>query len=74
MSNPQPPGGQPPYQPQQLSHPADLFICQRPLGALYSPAGTTFRVFAPTANKVSLHLYESPVGGQGSLRQGAAGR
>lgn len=49
---------------KQLSHPADNFICTQPLGAIYSPKLTTFRVFAPTANKIILNLYQTPLGGQ----------
>ncbi|MBS2038428.1 type I pullulanase [bacterium] len=49
--------------PPQLSHPADKFFSDQPLGALYSPDSTTFRVFAPTANKLQLNLYAAPQGG-----------
>ena len=35
------------------------------LGAVYSPQGTTFRVFAPTASSVSLVLYDEAVGEKG---------
>jgi len=42
--------------PPQLSHPADGVVCQQPLGALWSPRSTTFRVFAPTAQQVQLQL------------------
>lgn len=48
---------------EQLPHPADGIVSTRPLGVLYSPDQTTFRVWAPTANRVTLNLYESPVGG-----------
>lgn len=50
--------------PPQLPHPADKYYSDQPLGALYSPQATTFRVFAPTAERVQLNLYETPVGGQ----------
>lgn len=52
---------------KQLSHPADQFICTQPLGAIYTPKSTTFRVFAPTAEKVVLHLYETAVKGKAEL-------
>src|SRR4051794_18375139 len=52
---------------KQLAHPADAIICRQPLGALYSPTATTFRVFAPTASILKLHLYETPVGGQAQI-------
>jgi pullulanase len=35
------------------------------LGAIYSPASTTFRLFAPTAQSVSLILYNGPAGPDG---------
>ena len=47
----------------QLSHPGDPFYSDQPLGALYSPESTTFRVFAPTATSVRLNLYTAPLGG-----------
>lgn len=50
--------------PAQLPHPADKFYSELPLGALSGPEGTTFRVFAPTASKIELHLYTTPVGGK----------
>lgn len=46
-----------------LPHPADGVFSSQPLGALYSPTQTTFRVWAPTADKVTLNLYQSPAGG-----------
>ncbi|MEW6732372.1 MAG: type I pullulanase [Acidobacteriota bacterium] len=49
--------------PKQLAHPADTVVCTQPLGALYTPTATTFRVFAPTASKVKLRLYQTPIGG-----------
>ena len=48
---------------EQLAHPADGIVSSQPLGALYTPDQTTFRVWAPTASRVTLNLYESPVGG-----------
>lgn len=48
----------------QLPHPADGFVSTRELGALYHPGETTFRVWAPTAGRVVLHLYEAPSGGR----------
>lgn len=35
------------------------------LGAIYSPEVTTFRVFAPTASRLVVTLYDHPVGGKG---------
>lgn len=46
-----------------LPHPADKLISSQPLGALYSSTQTTFRVWAPTADKITLNLYQSPTGG-----------
>ena len=53
-------GGPP---PAQLAHPADKFYSDLPLGALSTAQGTTFRVFAPTASKLQVNLYTTPVGG-----------
>ncbi|HZS06437.1 MAG TPA: type I pullulanase [Blastocatellia bacterium] len=47
---------------QAAPHPADGYVSTRPLGALYSREKTVFRVWAPTADRVTLHLYSSPVG------------
>ena len=33
------------------------FHCEEPLGAFLSPSGTVFRLWAPTAQSVTLHLY-----------------
>ncbi|MBL8195511.1 MAG: type I pullulanase [Blastocatellia bacterium] len=52
---------------QQLPHEADKFICSHPLGSLYTKDSTIFRVFAPTAEKVVLHLYQTPIKGQADL-------
>jgi pullulanase len=49
---------------KQLSHPADNIISSEPLGAIYSPERTVFRVWAPTANKVILNIYDGPSGGR----------
>jgi pullulanase len=46
----------------QLSHPADAVVCHQPLGALWSPQETMFRVWAPTAEAVELNLYPRPQG------------
>ena len=35
------------------------------LGAIYTPEATTFRLFAPTATKVTLLIYDAPEGGAG---------
>lgn len=40
------------------------FVSDLPLGAIVSGQETTFRVFAPTAAQVILHLYDAPSGGQ----------
>jgi len=47
-----------------LPHPADPVVSTAPLGALYSPERTTFRVWAPTASQLTLRLYETPAGGR----------
>ncbi|MBI4853803.1 MAG: type I pullulanase [Acidobacteria bacterium] len=52
---------------QQLSHPADKFICTQELGAIYSKSSTTFRVFAPTAEKLVLRLYQTPTKGNAEV-------
>lgn len=49
----------------QLTHPADAFQSTQPLGAIYSPGATTFRVFAPTADSLTLNLYDHPTGPNG---------
>jgi len=54
----------------------DSLSSNLPLGALYKRNETTFRVFAPTADQVELHLYQAPTGGQGEtldLRHNADG-
>ncbi|MBO0725038.1 MAG: type I pullulanase [Blastocatellia bacterium] len=51
----------------QLSHPADNMFSTEPLGAIYTPEQTVFRVWAPTAGKVMLKLYDSPSGGRPRL-------
>ncbi len=48
---------------RQLTHPADAFYSDLPLGAIYAVEATTFRVFAPTASRLELRLYERPAGG-----------
>lgn len=50
-----------------LAHPADGIVSSQALGALYTPEKTTFRVWAPTANLVTLHLYEAASGGRAKL-------
>jgi pullulanase len=55
------------YQTLPLPHPADDIISNQTLGAIYSPEQTIFRVWAPTANQVTLHLYEAPTGGRAKL-------
>ena len=52
------------YLAKILAHPADCLLSTQPLGALYTPEQTTFRVWAPTANEVHLHLYQAPAGGK----------
>lgn len=50
-----------------MHHEADGIFSSRPLGAIYSPEKTTFRVWAPTASHLTLHLYQSPAGGKPTL-------
>lgn len=52
------------YHAPVLPHPADHLFSTQPLGALYTPQQTTFRVWAPTASAVLLHLYQAPTGGK----------
>jgi pullulanase len=62
--------GSPPLTQQvslTLPHPADSIASAQPLGALYSKEKTVFRVWAPTASRVTLHLYQTPVGGKARL-------
>jgi pullulanase len=47
----------------QLPHPADGIHSTQELGAIYTPEKTIFRVWAPTATRLTLHLYEAPHGG-----------
>jgi pullulanase len=54
------------YTAAVASHPADEIICTKPLGAIYAPKSTLFRVWAPTANQVTLHLYPAPIGKEAS--------
>src|SRR5262245_33430545 len=51
----------------QLAHPADNMVSTEPLGAIYMPEKTLFRVWAPTAGKVRLNIYDSPSGGRPRL-------
>ena len=37
----------------------ELFHTEQPLGAFCSPEGTVFRLWAPTASAVALHLYDN---------------
>lgn len=55
------------YTAEILSHPADSIVSTQALGAIYSPDKTEFRVWAPTAGKVRLNLYDSPSGGRPRL-------
>src|ERR1051325_5597475 len=55
------------YHAQILAHPADGLFSAKPLGALYTPQQTIFRVWAPTASEVWLHYYQAPSGGQANL-------
>ncbi|MGH9937241.1 MAG: type I pullulanase, partial [Blastocatellia bacterium] len=48
----------------QLSHPADNVVSTEPLGAIYTPEKTLFRVWAPTAGRVRLNIYDAPSGGR----------
>ena len=51
------------YHAPTLPHPADHLVCEKPLGALYKAEKTVFRVWAPTATKLTLNLYHAPTGG-----------
>jgi pullulanase len=42
------------------------FVSDEELGAIYSPAQTVFRVFAPSAGAVKVVLYDEPADGDGS--------
>ena len=42
-------------------------VSTEPLGAIYMPEKTLFRVWAPTAGKVRLNIYDSPSGGRPRL-------
>jgi len=55
------------YTAEILPHPADPIISTQPLGAIYTPEKTLFRVWAPTAGKVRLNIYDSPSGGRPRL-------
>jgi pullulanase len=44
---------------------APEYCSEEELGAVYSPERTTFRVFAPTAPRLEVVLYEEPEGGTG---------
>ena len=62
--------------PPQLANPADALVSTRALGAIRGAGSCTFRVFAPTARSVQVHLYPCPVGGLGrtlELRHNADG-
>lgn len=50
------------YTAPVLPHPADQIVSTQPLGALYGAEQTTFRVWAPTAKQITLHLYAAPTG------------
>ena len=50
------------YTAPVLPHPADGIICTQPLGAIYAPTETIFRVWAPTASQIILRLYSGPSG------------
>ena len=47
-----------------LAHAADGVFSSQPLGAIYTPEQTTFRVWSPTADRMTLNLYPSPAGGE----------
>src|SRR4030095_5544161 len=51
----------------QLFHPAENIVSTEPLCAIYMPEKTLFRVWAPTAGKVRLNIYDSPSGGHPRL-------
>ncbi len=48
-----------------LSDPEQFLDRKTPLGAAWSRENTVFRVFAPTAEKVFIVLYDKPAGGEG---------
>jgi len=48
-------------------HPADGIVSTEPLGALYTREQTVIRVWAPTANRVNLRLYDSPAKGNARI-------
>ena len=50
----------------QLPHAADSIVSTEPLGAIYSPQQTIFQVWAPTASRVRLRVYDAPTGGKPS--------
>jgi pullulanase len=52
------------YYAPTLPHPADHLVCEKPLGAIYKPDKTLFRVWAPTASKITLNVYHRPYGGR----------
>jgi pullulanase len=45
------------------------FYSDKPLGAIYSPDETVFRVFAPTATALTLKLYDQAEGGEAEVHQ-----
>ena len=61
------------YKPAQLRIRGILdspeFFADKEMGAVYSPARTVFRVFAPTATEVTVMLYEEPEGGTADPNQ-----
>lgn len=44
-----------------------LYTSDLPMGALYTPKKTLFRVFAPTASDLKVLIYDVPAGGKGKL-------
>jgi pullulanase len=61
------------YKPKHLTFrkflDTDNYFADVELGAIYTPEVTTFRLFAPTATKVTLLIYAVPEGGAGQPYQ-----
>ncbi len=56
-----------PLSGSQQPHPADGIVSTEPLGAIYTPEQTEIRVWAPTASRLTLRLYEAPSCGHARL-------
>lgn len=51
--------------PREVMMEAGRFFCDKPLGALYTPAKTTFRLFSPPARRAFVVLYDDAEGDAG---------